>query len=181
MQDCSNSIANALELLQSYTKPLIWASEFGQDLVQVMVHYLNQCWLIVNRTLGSLEQISGKFYFTIQKSACKTMLLQNVTHCVQASMCHKHLNTLRPRHKGRHFPNDIFKSIFLNENVWISIEISLEFVPKGPINNISALVQIMAWHCPGDKPLSEPMMVSLLTHICVTRPQWVKKLGWFIS
>ena len=32
----------------------------------------------------------------------------------------------------------------------------------------------MAWHRLGDKPLSEPMMVSLMTHICVTRPQWVK-------
>ena len=30
----------------------------------------------------------------------------------------------------------------------------------------------MAWRWPGDKPLSDPMMVSLLTHICVTRPQW---------
>ena len=53
----------------------------------------------------------------------------------------------------------------------ISIKISLKFVPNGPINNIPALVQIMAWRRPGDKPLSEPMMVSLLTHICVTRPQ----------
>ena len=32
----------------------------------------------------------------------------------------------------------------------------------------------MAWRRLGDKPLSEPMMVKLLTHICVTRPQWVK-------
>ena len=32
----------------------------------------------------------------------------------------------------------------------------------------------MAWRRPGDKPLSEPMLVSWLTHICVTRPQWVK-------
>ena len=31
----------------------------------------------------------------------------------------------------------------------------------------------MAWCRVGDKPLSEPMVVSLLTHICVTRPQWV--------
>ena len=81
------------------------------------------------------------------------------------------INTLRSRQHGRHFADDIFKCIFLNENVSISIEISLKFVPKGPINNISALVQIMAWRRPGDKPLSEPMMVSLLTHICVTRPQ----------
>ena len=85
-------------------------------------------------------------------------------------------NTLRQRQNGCYFPDDIFKCIFLNENVWIVIKISLKFVPKGPINNIPALVQIMAWRRPGDKPLSEPMVVSLLTHICVTRPQWVNCL-----
>ena len=84
------------------------------------------------------------------------------------------INTLRPRRNGRHFPGDIFKWIFLNENVWISIKISLKFVPNVPIKNIPALVQIMAWRRSGDKPLSEPMMVRLPTHICVTRPQWVK-------
>ena len=80
------------------------------------------------------------------------------------------VNTLRPRQNGRRFADDTFKRIFLNENVRISIKISLKFVPKGPINNNPALVQIMAWRRPGDKPLSEPMMVSLPTHICVTRP-----------
>ena len=54
----------------------------------------------------------------------------------------------------------------------MSIKISLKFVPKGPINNIPALVHIMSWCRPGNKPLSEPV-VRLLTHICVTRPQWV--------
>ena len=82
--------------------------------------------------------------------------------------------TLRPRQNGRYFADDIFKCIFLNENVWIPIEISQTFVPKGSINYNPALLQIMAWRRPGDKPLSEPMMVSSLTHICVTRPQWVK-------
>ena len=86
----------------------------------------------------------------------------------------RHFNTLRPRQNGRHFADDIFKCIFLNENVWISIGISLKFVPRGPIINIPALVQIMDWCRSGDKPLSEPMMSILLTHICVTRPQWVK-------
>ena len=81
------------------------------------------------------------------------------------------INTLRPRRNRRRFADDIFKCIFLIENVWISITISLKFVPEGPINNISALVQIMAWRRPGDKPLSEPMMVEFLMHICVTRPQ----------
>ena len=51
------------------------------------------------------------------------------------------------------------------------LKISLKFVPKGLFNNIPALDQIMAWRRSGDKPLSEPMMESLLTHICVTRPQ----------
>ena len=83
------------------------------------------------------------------------------------------VNTLRPKQNGRHFGDDTFKRIFLNENVRISIKISLKFVPKGPINNNPALVQIMAWRRSDDKPLSEPMMVSLLKHICVTRPQWV--------
>ena len=49
--------------------------------------------------------------------------------------------------------------------------ISLKFVPKGLIDDIAALVHIMAWHRPGDKPLSEPVMVSLLTHIYATQPQ----------
>ena len=53
----------------------------------------------------------------------------------------------------------------------ISIKISLEFVSKGPINNIPALVQMMAGLQPGDKPLSEPMMISLLTLIWVTQSQ----------
>ena len=90
------------------------------------------------------------------------------------------LNTLRPRQNGRHLADDIFKCIFRNENVWISINISLKVVSMGLIDNIPALVQIMAWRRSGDKPLSEPMMDSLLTHICVTRPQWVKRtVAWY--
>ena len=82
-------------------------------------------------------------------------------------------NTLRERQNGRNLADDIFKCIFLNENVWIPIKISLKFVRKGPINNIPALVQIMAWRRSDGKPLSEPMMVILPMHICVTLPQWV--------
>ena len=89
------------------------------------------------------------------------------------------VNLLRPRRNGRYNADDIFKCICLKENVWIPTKISLKFVPKGPINNIPALVQIMAWRRLGDKPLFEPMMVCLLMHICFTRPQWVKYCqGW---
>ena len=78
-----------------------------------------------------------------------------VTQQSSISLPCMYIITLRPRQNGRHFADDTFKRIFLIENVRISIEISLKFVPKG------------------DKPLSEPIMVRLLTHICVTRPQWV--------
>ena len=97
-------------------------------------------------------------------------------HCYCTLRC---FNKLRPRQNCHRFADDIFKCIFLNENVstCITIKISLKFAPKGPINNNPALVQIMAWRQSGDKPLSEPMMASLLTHICVTLPQWVKGKG----
>ena len=84
------------------------------------------------------------------------------------------MNTLWSRQNGRRFADDTFKRMLLNENVRISIKISLKFVPKGPVNNNPSLVQIMAWRRSGAKPLSEPMLVSLATHICVTRPQGVK-------
>ena len=65
----------------------------------------------------------------------------------------------------------IFKYIFVNEKVLILIKISLKFDGRCSINNIPALLQIMAWCRPGDKPLSEPMVVSFPTHICVIRPE----------
>ena len=94
--------------------------------------------------------------------------------CDQSSPARRTINTLRPTRNEQHFADNIFKRIFFNENVSISIKISLKFVPKGPINIIPALVQIMAWRLSGDKPLSEAMTVSFLMHICITRPQWVK-------
>ena len=74
------------------------------------------------------------------------VMLHSVDHVVGLK-CY-HFDTLRPRQNGRHFANDIFKCIFLNENVWILIKILLKFVPKGPIKNIPGLVQIMAWRRP---------------------------------
>ena len=111
--------------------------------------------------------VTGAHNTNITKLVCLALI-----QCIIFLKC----NTLRPRQNGRHFADDTFKPIFMNENGIISINISLKFVPKGLINNIPALVQIMVWRRPGDKPLSEPMMVNLLTHICVTRPQWVNGL-----
>ena len=94
------------------------------------------------------------------------------------------LNTLRPKQNGCTFPDDIFKCIFLmkiykfrlmlhcqwSNYQWSMVQLSMV---NGTIINIQALVQIKAWRLPGYKPLFQPMMVSLLTHIRVTRPQRV--------
>ena len=117
-------------------------------------------------------------YHSLQKQSetiDKTAGWKNTTIYKYITLAHVYviLNTLRPRQNGRHFADDTFKRIFANENIRILIEISLKFVPDGPINNIPAFVQIMDWRRPGDKPLSEPIMVCLPTHTCVTRPQWV--------
>ena len=54
--------------------------------------------------------------------------------------------------------DDIFRCIFMNENICILIRNSLKFVPWRPINNKPALVQVLAWRQTGDKPLPEPML-----------------------
>ena len=54
--------------------------------------------------------------------------------------------------------DDIFKWIFCNETERIPIQISLKYVPRSPIDNKPALVQVIAWRRTGDKPLPEPMM-----------------------
>ena len=131
----------------------------------------------------ALYDISHKICprFSCALSCCGYIISSQWMHVIHlptfSALFHRHwgnFNTLRPRQNSRHFPDDIFNCIFLNDNVCISIKISLKVISTGPINNIPALVQTMAWRRPGDKPLSEPVMVSLLTHVCVTRPQWVK-------
>ena len=84
------------------------------------------------------------------------------------------INSSPPGQNGRHFADNLFKCIFVNEKFCISIRISLKFVPKGPINNKSALVQVMAWRQTSDKPLPEPMMTQFTdAFICGTRGSWV--------
>ena len=109
---------------------------------------------------------------------------KNITPNKRAILFQKHmalvisgslLLTLWGRYKWPIFSRRHFQMNFLERNESISIKISLTFVPKGQINNIPALVYIMAWRRPGSKPLSEPKMETLLTHTCVTRPQWVNR------
>ena len=76
-------------------------------------------------------------------------------------------NKLRLSQNDCHFSDNMFKLIFLKEKFHILIQISLKFVPNAPIANKSALVQEMAWHWTGDKPLLEPMMTYFTdAYIC---------------
>ena len=76
----------------------------------------------------------------------------NVSYIVLQLSLPNPFNTLRPRQNGRHFADDTFNRIFVNEND----KFLLKFVPKG-INNIQALVQIMAWRRPGKQWCNDAM------------------------
>ena len=99
------------------------------------------------------------------------ILIRRVTVCVSKWSLNPPPPPPPPRQNGRQFGRRHFQMHFMNRNGRSMIHISLKFVSKGPINNNPALVHIMAYRSLGDKPLSEPMMVSLLTHICFTRLQ----------
>ena len=90
------------------------------------------------------------------------------------------INPSPPGKNGRFFGDNIFKCIFVNEKFCILIQIPLKFISKGPIDNKSALVQVMTWCRVGEKPLPESVVLRLLTHICSTRGRRVNmsKLHW---
>ena len=76
------------------------------------------------------------------------------------------INTLRPGQMDA-----IFQTTFWSAFSWMKMfEFRLRFHWS-----LFLRVQLTTFdHWLRYKPFSEPMMVSLLTHICVTRPQWVK-------
>ena len=86
------------------------------------------------------------------------------------------VSSLGPRQDGRHFADDIFKCIFLNEHFWILNKISLKYVPWGLINNKAVLVQITAKRrTQMTSHYLKQCWCGALTRIYVTRPQWVKE------
>ena len=104
---------------------------------------------ISNKLNAILIHFDGKIVGCNIVSAWDGWLL--TTTKVRLMTLHKYGLT-PPGQNGRHFADDIFKCIFLNGNVWMSLKISLKFVPGVQINNIPVLVQIMAWCRQGDKP-----------------------------
>ena len=171
LSECTIHLSEIYKANATYVKIRNTQSSVGQVL---QVFHLSDCHFYSSQTIRRVK------FRTLVRAAWPQVSSYYPSHClprvyfVTSIDAPQWVNTLRLIQNGPHFAVDIFKCIFLNENIWIEINISLKIVPKGSINNIPALVQIMAWRQPGDKPLSEPMLFSLLTHICVTRLQWVK-------
>ena len=99
------------------------------------------------------------------KDFARNMPTVNALLCFVLVIDHS-INSSLPRQNGCHFADNLFICIFVNEKFCILITISLKFVPKGPIDNIPALVQIMVWRRIGGKPLSEPML-TISTDACM--------------
>ena len=102
---------------------------------------------LLNIWFGLIRIKTSKLYITgplwVESTGQQWIPLTKGQQCIR----HSHtmipswgFNTLKLRQNCHHFAHDIFKYIFFNENVWIPIEISRKFVPKGPINNITALI-----------------------------------------
>ena len=87
------------------------------------------------------------------------------------------INSFPPWQNDCHFVDDIIECIFTNEKFRILIQISLKFVPKGPINRKSALVQVMAWQWAGDKPLHDQCWPSSPMHVCSIRGDQLTHCG----
>ena len=143
--------------------------------------YSTKC---VNTCCGPVPSIRKKYHGAVEQFAaapnCSTVSLdcimtmfsgQQHSHC---QFCAR-MPAAPLTYWGRDNMATISQTTLSSACSWLKM---LEFLDwnftevcyKVPDNNIAALEQIMAWRRPGDKPLFEPMMVRLPTHICVTRP-----------
>ena len=128
-------------------------------------HYLNQCWLIINKV--SWHSCEGNF----------TGKVQDIYPWYQFKISVASLKGNELTHWGRDkmaviFADDIFKCIFINENLRILMHISLKFGPSGPVYNNPSLVQIMTWRRAGNIISTNDGLISL-KHMCDTSiPQY---------
>ena len=107
------------------------------------IHALTCCWIwLFKRRRIRYENINRSCVFTTRIWHTHSETKRNKSACIL-------YNILTTRQNGHRFADDIYKCIFLNGNSWISIKLTLKLVPRGPINIVPVLVQIMAWRQPG--------------------------------
>ena len=128
----------------------------------IQIYKVVSIWFIWTESCGGhypqwFMALSMLFY-SIQHTVCIGLNANRNQAINSAAMTLTHL----PLDKmTNNLADDIFNCIFFNENAWILNKISLRFVPKGPINNIPALVQIMAWRWPGEPSFAQEMACHL--------------------
>ena len=159
---CYQIALNLIGLSDSVTK---WTS-FWRYILAISDYFARELFVIRMRLYGFLKTMMSRIYLG-------KLIVNNNSYWGVAIVKWLYnqlrvFNTLRPRQDGHHFSRRYFHMHFSNENILISIRISQSVITKGPINNIPALFQIMAWPRPGNKPLSQPIM-----YICVSWPQWI--------
>ena len=130
---------------------------------------LNPCGTNFNEIGIKIQPFSYK-KMSLKVSFAKMAVIFSRPQCVDASNCQltnisticdipvSRINSSPHVQNSRRFADDISERIFMNENVWIWIKISLKVVPMGLIDNKWALVRVMAWRWSGDKPFSETVL-----------------------
>ena len=128
---------------------------------------MGYAWLNVICTMKCISVTTVYFYYMLIEIIMITYLKKLSTLPTKRDNDLPLLNMLRPR-KNDYFPDNIFKCSSWMKMYQFRLKFH-KFVPKGPINNIPTLGEMMAWLWPGNKPLSETMMVWLLMKICITQ------------
>ena len=148
-------------------------------------------WLCISKETITMGR--GHYTLRVRQTNCRVVL--NTPMCVHDENAYYTTPHSPLTHWGRDKMVAISGTTSFNAFSWMTVyEFRLRFhwsliAPKCPINNIPALVQIMAWRRIGEKPLSEPRPVdfniwqgtSLLTHICVTRSQWGNLISAYVA
>ena len=164
--------------LDSFQFSVLWSSCYIANLVSRAYSSKNYAYILLQHFYGKDSKIHWGFLFTI--TLTKNIICGNILTCLMSCNkwtlaagngvscisvprgCRLSLSSLT--HLGRDKMAVISQKTFWKwlswiKKLWISIKISLTFLPRGPINHLPTLVQ-MAWHWPGDNPLSEPILFS---------------------
>ena len=106
-------------------------------------HYLNQCWNIVNWTLRNKRHwnLNQNLYIFIQENGFENVVWK-MAAILSRPQC---VNTLWPEQNYKHFGDDNFRCISLNENAWICQEYFIEMCSWGSLENKSTPAVVMAW------------------------------------
>ena len=137
-------------------------------------NYQIKCNLIESSTRKSVMHWNNKNYGYVPPTSFQSKICDLAVKQQSPSQMQSILTHLPPGQNSRHFRRRHFKCIFLYKNDRIPIWISMKFVPRCPIDNITAFVQLMAWRRPGDKPITEPMLTHFIDAYMGHSGRWVK-------